>query len=267
MDTVTDSKKRLNDCLASGEKKKRLGRAKRSRIRSRPLEPPGSIEQYRRRSTLLSMEDVVKIAQQLEFAPTNIIEVCARHPSGEPLAALLYCLNENELGGRYDELKPFPTIIWLTCPVVKGDISRLEDAGWGTWMQQEVKDGPRAKTLQRIMKEAHDKYARERWGLLTESDREVVVSRKWTSALRDVGIAGIRDPRKVKCLHCHFAHHAARPTHGNIIGEIVELLLEKMQSSGGKAPSLAHDAADLIEYLNNRVEKLDDVESMEKEKG
>lgn len=40
-----------------------------------------------------------------------------------------------------------------------------------------------------------------------------------TSALQDVGIAGIRDFTSVKCLHCHYAHFLARPEHNNLIGK------------------------------------------------
>lgn len=40
----------------------------------------------------------------------------------------------------------------------------------------------------------------------------------------------MREFSGVKCLHCHYAHHLARPEHGNIIGEWVhELLLLKEQ--------------------------------------
>jgi len=46
-------------------------------------------------------------------------------------------------------------------------------------------------------------------------------------SLQTVGIAGIRDFSAVKCLHCHYAHHLARPEHGNLIGLWVEDLLKK----------------------------------------
>lgn len=46
--------------------------------------------------------------------------------------------------------------------------------------------------------------------------------------MKDCGVAGMRDFSGVKCLHCHYAHHLARPEHGNIIGVWVhELLLQK----------------------------------------
>jgi hypothetical protein len=39
----------------------------------------------------------------------------------------------------------------------------------------------------------------------------------------------MRDFATVKCLHCHYAHHAARPEHGNVIGRWVHELLLLMQ--------------------------------------
>ncbi len=43
--------------------------------------------------------------------------------------------------------------------------------------------------------------------------------------LLDVGVAGMRDPSAVKCLHCHYSHYLARPQHGNIIGQWVGEIL------------------------------------------
>jgi hypothetical protein len=52
-------------------------------------------------------------------------------------------------------------------------------------------------------------YAACRWGLLSEADVNMVRERGWTGPLKDVGIAGMRNPQKVKCLHTMYAHWLA----------------------------------------------------------
>ena len=49
------------------------------------------------------------------------------------------------------------------------------------------------------------------------------------SALKNLGIAGMASFDAVKCLHCHYAHHLARPQDGNIVGEWVGELLRQQQ--------------------------------------
>lgn len=51
-------------------------------------------------------------------------------------------------------------------------------------------------------------------------------------SLKHSGVAGMKEFTGVKCLHTHYAHHLARPEHGNIIGVWVhELLLLKEQEN------------------------------------
>ena len=52
-------------------------------------------------------------------------------------------------------------------------------------------------------------YAACRWALLSEADVHMVRERGWTGPLKDVGIAGMRNPQKVKCLHTMYAHWLA----------------------------------------------------------
>ena len=60
--------------------------------------------------------------------------------------------------------------------------------------------------------------------LLTHIPRE--------EALTGVGIAGIKNPDSVKCLHTHYAHYLSRPEDGNLIGLWVhELYTEQMLTS------------------------------------
>jgi hypothetical protein len=60
-------------------------------------------------------------------------------------------------------------------------------------------------------------------------------------SLQTVGIAGIREFSAVKCLHCHYAHHLARPDHGNLIGRWVEDLLKTQQQLADQQQQLEEE--------------------------
>jgi len=115
-------------------------------------------------------------------------------------------------------VEPFPTIYWLTCPVLKAFVSTLEQGDKYTvrHMEDRLKRLPDALSC---MKEAHMSYGIERWSLLTNSDRQSICDRGWEASLNENrGIAGITRPETVKCLHTHLAHYLAGETQ-NCIGE------------------------------------------------
>mmetsp|Transcript_19023 Transcript_19023/g.27031 ORF Transcript_19023/g.27031 Transcript_19023/m.27031 type:complete len:334 (-) Transcript_19023:21-1022(-) len=122
-------------------------------------------------------------------------------------------------------MEPFPTMYWITCPKLRVRISQLEEDGMLQTMEQRLAADPEA--LQR-MEEAHVEYSRDRWLLLTESDRIEVTTRGWDKSLNRSGIAGIlRHPQSIKCLHCHVAHYLADPLRSkNIVGQwVMEAIL------------------------------------------
>jgi len=72
------------------------------------------------------------------------------------------------------------------------------------------------------MKRAHEAYGKARWELLTETDHELVKSRKWQGALGlERGVAGIRNHNRIKCLHTHAAHYlsAGKGSNDNVVGK------------------------------------------------
>jgi hypothetical protein len=90
---------------------------------------------------------------------------------------------------------PFPTTYYLTCPWLVGALARLE-AGGGVerWSERAADDARLRASLER----ADEEQRRLRPEL-------------------DVGIAGTRNPLKLKCLHAHAAFALARP--GYELGE------------------------------------------------
>lgn len=64
-------------------------------------------------------------------------------PTLHPLVAVVYPLNCNSFNRQHKHskiLKPFPTVIWLTCPELHTKISKLEDAGWISKLQTKLNE-------------------------------------------------------------------------------------------------------------------------------
>lgn len=103
-----------------------------------------------------------------------------------------------------DDGTPFPTLFWLTCPLARTRIGRLEGAGGVKRMESKAAADPDfADALER----AHSAYAAERDEYVSEED----------APRPSGGVGGAA--RGVKCLHAHFAHHAAGGE--NPVGELV----------------------------------------------
>jgi uncharacterized protein len=103
-----------------------------------------------------------------------------------------------------DNGTPFPTLYWLTCPLATTRIGRLEGAGGVKRMETKAAaDAGFAAALE----QAHVSYAAERDGLVTDIGAPAPSG----------GVGGAA--RGVKCLHAHYAHHAAGGE--NPVGELV----------------------------------------------
>lgn len=115
-------------------------------------------------------------------------------------------------------IEPFPTLYWLTSPILRSHISKIELSKTNGVPQMEARLRSKREYLNQ-MKRAHKSYGKQRWELLTDGDREEALLRGWGGALGDErGVAGIR-PKKgggdgrwdsVKCLHAHSAHFLAQ---------------------------------------------------------
>ena len=90
---------------------------------------------------------------------------------------------------------PFPTTYYLTCPWLVAGVARLEAAGGVARWSRAAQSAADLRTS------------------LAEADAQ---QRALRPAL-DVGIAGTRDPARLKCLHAHVAFALARP--GYELGE------------------------------------------------
>ncbi|MDQ3986207.1 MAG: DUF501 domain-containing protein [Actinomycetota bacterium] len=132
-----------------------------------------------------SVDDEVIVEAQLGRAPRGRWAVARRCHLGVPMVI--------ESHPRLDDGSPFPTLFWLTCPVLNRRLSRLESEGEMSRLTERL--GTDADLKQRLS-QAIDRYraARDEYEEIAEAG----------------GPPG-GGPDRVKCLHAHVAHQLASP--------------------------------------------------------
>lgn len=126
-------------------------------------------------------------------------------------------------------VEPFPTMYWLTNPILRVLISKLEVKGFGSELERRLLVD---SASMRKMERAHLAYGTERHSLLVDADLELINKRKWNSAfdINTRGVAGIRNRSTVKCLHAHAAHFLSGDpgSSDNVVGEWVMEAVERL---------------------------------------
>ncbi|MBN2220002.1 MAG: DUF501 domain-containing protein [Kosmotogaceae bacterium] len=118
--------------------------------------------------------------------------------------------------------RPFPTLFWLTCPFLKEEVSRLESKGMISHFEKRIEQD---KSFAAAFLDAHRETTLLKEKMLDESS----VPEESRRLLLDRGIGGIRNLKKVKCLHLHLANYLGGIE--NPVGREVWNLLEKKQCS------------------------------------
>jgi hypothetical protein len=154
------------------------------------------------------------VERQIGRPPRGPVRVEARCAFGYPVVIAVDPLVPNRRAGGPPE--PFPTRFWLTCPVLVEQVSRLEAAGVADGIEREMAADP---ALAAGVREDHARHAAERFASLRGAALEDATRRGLLGPLRDGGVGGIRDPRFLKCLHAHYAHHRAR---GGTVGALLD---------------------------------------------
>jgi len=154
------------------------------------------------------MDDQAVVAAQLERPLRALSQVVARCPLGLPTAVAVPPL--------LDDGTPFPTRYWLTCPLAAIRVGRIESIGGVKAMERWVESDP---AIEARFLAAGIRYAAERDRLIPDDARHRPTG----------GVAGSQ--RGVKCLHAHYADHAAG--HDNPVGEMVAPWVEPLDCSVG----------------------------------
>lgn len=112
--------------------------------------------------------------------------------------------------------EPFPTLWWLTCPFLAEAVAGLESAGGTDEWAARLEADP---VVAARMRAADEEY-RVRRAAAGGGD-----------PCEKVGVAGQRDPLKVKCLHAHVAAALA-----GVADPVGEAVLEELGRECGEPP-------------------------------
>ena len=149
--------------------------------RRRPLPPP-----------VVDRTDLDAVARQLGREPRGLLEISYRCPNGDPGVV--------KTAPRLSDGTPFPTLYYLTHPVLTAAASRLESEGVMRTMTAVLREDP---ALAEVYRRAHESYLAER------------------DAIEPLGttFSGGGMPDRVKCLHVVMAHALAKGRGVNPFGD------------------------------------------------
>jgi hypothetical protein len=147
---------------------------------------------------VVEQADLDAVARQLGRDPRGVLEIAYRCPNGEPGVI--------KTAPRLPDGTPFPTLYYLTHPMLTAAASRLESSGLMRDMTERLQRDPDLATAYR---RAHDAYLAER------------------DAVESLGttFSGGGMPERVKCLHVVMAHSLAKGQGVNPFGDEALALL------------------------------------------
>lgn len=145
-----------------------------------------------RSTPVVEAADLDAVSRQLGREPRGVLEIAYRCPNGEPAVV--------KTVPRLADGTPFPTLYYLTHPVLTAAASRLESSGLMAQMTQRLRADP---VLAERYRAAHESYLAER------------------DAIESLGsmFSGGGMPDRVKCLHVLIAHALAKGPGVNPFGD------------------------------------------------
>lgn len=141
---------------------------------------------------MVERADLEAVARQLGRAPRGVLAIAYRCPNGEPAVV--------KTSPKLPDGTPFPTLYYLTHPVLTAAASRLETTGLMRRMTERLRlDAGLAAAYRR----AHASYL---------ADRDAIESLGTTFSAGGM-------PDRVKCLHVLIAHSLAKGPGCNPFGD------------------------------------------------
>ena len=144
------------------------------------------------------------IARQLGRNPRSIAAIAHATGEGVPVVLQMRSLVAN---------KPFPTLYWLCSQDLDKAIARIESTGWIKDIETELLQND---MLRQEYHQQQADYVARRWQLMTDEDRQATDALGFTELFNRLGIGGIAQWDKVRCLHMQYAHHLVAE---NLIGK------------------------------------------------
>lgn len=159
--------------------------------------------------TFYSEKDWEDVKRLLGREPHGLYKVEKYHPEkGHPMVISVV---------PFVKSAPFPTLFWLTCPILKREISHIEKDGHIERFEKEYfQEG---EFLQRLVKD-HEDYRDERISLFEKTIKSwEIIPEPMVTIIKETGIGGMADFTHIKCFHLHYAHHLVR---GNVVGDFLD---------------------------------------------
>lgn len=156
----------------------------------------------------ISNEDLNIITQQLGREPEGVQEIPIRGKDGRPVVIRVRSMVRG---------KPFPNLFWLTDPILKKEIDKVEATGIIKNLENEILKADE-EFKSRLIQD-HKNYIELRLKYMQEEEDLKDLCPEYLEALKTKGIGGLSDYSRVRCLHMHFAHYLVS---GNSVGEWLE---------------------------------------------
>ena len=154
------------------------------------------------------MDDAAVVAVQIGRPLRSAVDVVVRCHLDLPVVTRVPPL--------LDDGTPFPTTYWLSCPLATRRIGRIESAGGVRAMERRAEADPEFGAA---LEAAHDRYRSDRDALLPDDAHPVPSG----------GVGGAQVG--VKCLHAHYADHAAG--NENPVGSVTAPWVEPLDCAVG----------------------------------
>lgn len=165
--------------------------------------------------TNYSESDFEQVMELIGRPPRGLFQVERYHPEhGHPMVIKVV---------PYVEKAPFPTLYWLTCPILKKEISHIEKDGWIERIEKEYfqKDSENLK----LIHDHHRNYRDQRIRLFDETIKDwSLLPEPMAEIIKTTGIGGIHDFNFIKCFHLHYAHHLVTDNQvGKVLDQVFQL--------------------------------------------
>ncbi|WP_151671344.1 DUF501 domain-containing protein [Nitrincola schmidtii] len=144
------------------------------------------------------------ITRQLGRKPRGIAAIAHATEEGVPVVLQMRSLVAN---------KPFPTLYWLCSQDLDKAIARIESTGWIKDLEAELLQD---EALRQEYHQQQASYVARRWELMSAEDKQAIDAQGFTELFNTLGIGGIAQWDKVRCLHMQYAHHLVAD---NLVGK------------------------------------------------
>ncbi len=151
------------------------------------------------------------ITRQLGRKPRGIAAIAYATEEGVPVVLQMRSLVAN---------KPFPTLYWLSSQDLDKAIARIESTGWIKDLEAELLQD---EALRQEYHQQQADYVARRWQLMSAEDKQKIDELGFTELFNTLGIGGIAQWDKVRCLHMQYAHHLVAD---NLVGKRLDAEFE-----------------------------------------